>query len=123
MLTESTSEALVTYGFPLFWIGVGIVQWVWPSAIFVAFSADQVTPGARGFAVAWLVLGSALGYLFVPWASAFGGWFVPGVVLLTVGGLQFAHPVWSLPVVDASERAAAALFATSGVAVLLVGLL
>lgn len=123
MVTESISEVLIMYGFPLFWIGVGIIQWFWPSAIFVAFSNEQVTPGARGFAVFWLVLGSTLGYLFIPWLSHFGGWAIPGFLLLIVGGLQFFHPVWTISIRDYSENTAAVLIAASGLAVLLLGLL
>ena len=123
MPTESTSEALVMYGFPLFWIGVGIIQWFWPAAIFVGSSNEQVTPGARGFAVFWLVLGSVLGYVFIPWLQAFSGWFIPGFVLLIVGGLQFVYPVWSISVGDYSLNMAALFPVVSGIIVLLFGLL
>lgn len=123
MPAESTSELVVRYGFPLFWVGLGVVQWFWPSAILVAFSDGDVTPGARGFAVLWLVVGSTLGLLFVPWLAPFGGWFVPGFVLLAVGGLQFVRPVWTLPVDGRPRETTAALFAASGAAALLVGLL
>lgn len=123
MMTESTAEALVTYGFPLFWTGVGIVQWFWPSAIFVAFSDDDVTPGARAFAVLWLVVGATLGYFFVPWLHPFGGWAIPGLVLVIVGGLQFLHPLWTGSDSGRSERTAAVLLVVSGLAALLFGLL
>lgn len=123
MITESTAEALVTYGFPLFWIGVGIIQWFWPSAIFVAFSDEHVTPGARAFAVLWLVVGSTFGYLFIPWLGAFGGWAIPGLVLVIVGALQFLHPVWSISDREHTERTVAILLVGSGLAALLVGML
>ena len=123
MPTESTSEALVMYGFPLFWIGLGIIQWFWPAAILVGSSNEQVTPGARGFAVFWLVVGSVLGYVFIPWLQAFNGWFIPGLVLLIVGGLQFVHPVWSISVGDYSLNMAALFPVVSGLIVLVFGLL
>ncbi|SEA09803.1 hypothetical protein SAMN04488065_1823 [Haloplanus vescus] len=121
MLSESMAEGLVTYGFPLFWIGVGVVQWLWPSALFVAFSDEDVTPGARGFAVLWVVVGSVLALLFVPWTAAFGGWFVPGTVFVVVGGLQLVHPVWSLG--ERSGAAVGVLLLSTGTAALVVGLL
>jgi hypothetical protein len=123
MPLESTTQALVAYGFPLFWISVGVIQWFWPSAIFVAFSDERVTPGARAFAVFWLVVGSALGYVFVPWASAFGGWVIPGFVLLVVGGLQLAHPVWDVSIGTYSEKSGGVLFMACGSVVLAIGLL
>lgn len=123
MMTESTAEALVRYGFPLFWIGLGVVQWMWPSAIFVAFSDDEVTPGARGFAVLWLVLGTTLGYLFVPWRLPFSGWVVPGFVLMLVGALQFLRPAWTVSVGVLSAKTVALLCAAGGLAMLAVGLL
>lgn len=123
MPVESSSEVVIRYGFPLFWIGIGVVQWFWPSAIFVAFSDEQVTPGARGGAVLWLVLGSTLGYVLIPWVEPLGGWFIPGVVLLIIGGLQFVHPVRSVSVGRRPGRMTAILLATGGGVVLSFGLL
>lgn len=123
MSVESSSEVVIRYGFPLFWIGIGVVQWFWPSAIFVAFSDEQVTPGARGFAVLWLVLGSTLGYVLIPWLEPLSRWFIPGFVLLITGGLQFVHPVWSVSIGRRPGWMTAVLLATSGGVVLSFGLL
>ncbi|WP_232686376.1 hypothetical protein [Halobacterium zhouii] len=118
------SEApLVRFGFPGFWIGIGVIQWYWPAAIFPAFSNEDVTPGARGFAVAWLLVGAVLGYVFVPGLGAFSGWFVPGFVLVVVGLLQAAWPAWSPPAGIVTERQYGTSLAGLGVAVLVFGLL
>ncbi|GAB7013050.1 hypothetical protein [Halolamina salina] len=45
--------------FGAFWAGLGILMWWWPAAIFVAFSSDDVTPGARAFAVGAIFVGIA----------------------------------------------------------------
>lgn len=121
MVSDATSEALVTFGFPAFWIALGLIQWFWPAAIFPAFSNDDVTPGARGFAVLWLCLGAVLGFAFVPFLGRFGGWFVLGFVLLVVGVLQRIRPAWSSPVSRLSDRAFGYALAAAGVATLAFG--
>lgn len=118
MPSEAMSEALVRFGLPLFWLGLGVVQWVWPAAIFTGLSNDAVTPGARGFAVLWLFLGSTFTFLFVPQASAVGGYFVPGSVLFLTGVLQRIHPVWASPVTRISRTGIGTLLAAGGLLVL-----
>lgn len=112
------SEALVRYGFPLFWIGLGVIQWYWPAAIFSGLSNEDVTPGARGFAVLWLCVGSALGFAFAPLSGVFSALFVPGVVLLLTGALQWAFPAWASPLEGAmSERSFGTALAVIGAAI------
>lgn len=96
-MAPDTSQLLIQYGFPLFWYGVGIVQWFWPSALFLAFSNEDVSPGARGVGILCMVFGIGLGLAFIPLLYPFSGWAIPGVILLTVGFLQRLHPVWSSP--------------------------
>ena len=117
------SEMAIRFGFPGFWVALGVIQWYWPAAIFPAFSNDDVTPGSRGMAVAWLCLGSALGYVFIPGLSAFGGWFVVGFVLVVVGALQAAWPAWSPPAELVTERQYGGALAVAGVGALVFGLL
>ena len=118
------SELLVRFGFPGFWVTLGVIQWYWPAAIFPAFSNEHVTPGARGFAVGWLCVGATFGYLFVPGLSAFGGWFIVGFVLVAVGALQATWPAWTPPVPDIlTDRQYGGTLAAAGIGVLVFGLL
>ncbi|MFC4451613.1 hypothetical protein [Halorussus aquaticus] len=79
--------------FGAFWFGVGVLLWWWPAAIFVAFSNDDVTPGARGIAAVFVFIGALFFTFSSPRIGA--GFAFPGTVL-TVGLLQVARPV-SLP--------------------------
>ncbi|UPV76605.1 hypothetical protein M0R89_18910 (plasmid) [Halorussus limi] len=65
-------------------------MWWWPAAVFVAFSNEDVTPGARAFAVAAIFFGLVFFTLWSPQTGA--GLALPGT-LLTVGVLQVVHPV------------------------------
>lgn len=72
------------------WLGIGVTMWWWPVAIFVAFSSDDVTPGARAFAVGAMFIGAfflTLEYPVVPAALS-----VPATVSL-VGVLLLVEPV------------------------------
>jgi hypothetical protein len=76
--------------FGAFWYGLGVLTWWWPAAIFVAFSNDDVTPGARAFAVGFVFIGAFFLTTAVP---ELGGKFtLPGTVL-TVGVLVLLHPI------------------------------
>jgi hypothetical protein len=73
-----------------FWAGLGVLMWWWPAAVFVAFSNEDVTPGARGFAVGAIYIGLFFLTLDVP---ALGiGFALPGTVLV-VGVLMLAKPI------------------------------
>jgi len=119
MPSEAMSEAIIRFGFPLFWVALGVIQWFWPAAIFTGFSNDAVTPGARGFAVFWLCVGATLAYLFVPQLDPFSGLFVPGFVLVVVGILQSVRPVLSSPLpARLTDKAVGSIITACGLAVL-----
>lgn len=82
--------------FGTFWFGLGVLMWWWPAAIFVAFSNDDVTPGARAFAVAAIFFGAVFLTMSVPVLGA--RFALPGTVL-TVGVLMLLYPV-SIPGTD-----------------------
>jgi len=73
-----------------FWLGLGVLMWWWPAAIFVAFSSGDVTPGARGFAIVSIAIG--LGFLSLEFPALSLGTALPLTVLL-VGALQLLRPV------------------------------
>ncbi|UPV76459.1 hypothetical protein M0R89_20060 (plasmid) [Halorussus limi] len=73
-----------------FWFGLGVLMWWWPAAIFVAFSNDDVTPGARAFAAVAIFIGVFFLTLDVP---GLGGSFTLPGTLLTVGLLFLLKPV------------------------------
>lgn len=82
--------------FGAFWYGLGVLMWWWPAAIFVAFSSDDVTPGARAFAVVFVSFGA---FFLTGAVHELGTRFaLPGTVL-TVGVLVLLHPV-SIPGTD-----------------------
>ncbi|WP_135821141.1 hypothetical protein [Halostella litorea] len=76
--------------FGAFWTGLGILMWWWPAAVFVAFSNEEVTPGARGFAVGAVFLGTV--FLSFETTRAGVGVSVPATVAI-VGGLLAVKPV------------------------------
>ncbi|MFB6136566.1 MAG: hypothetical protein ABEJ04_07375 [Halobacteriaceae archaeon] len=83
-----------------FWLGVGILMWWWPAAIFVAFDNDDVTPGARAFAIAATFFGVLFLAMDIP--SLPVAYSVPATVSL-VGILLIVKPVNILGV-DADGR-------------------
>lgn len=76
--------------FGAFWLGLGVLMWWWPAAMFVAFGNEDVTPGARAFAV-----GAAfLGILFVTMeVSALTIGFAPPTTVALVGVLLLLKPI------------------------------
>jgi len=76
--------------FGAFWTGLGVLMWWWPAAVFVAFDNESVTPGARGFAVGAVFLGTV--FLTFETAKAGVGLSVPATVAI-VGGLLVVKPV------------------------------
>lgn len=76
--------------FGAFWFGLGVLMWWWPAAIFVAFSNEDVTPGARAFAVVAVFIGAFFLTLDVPELGA--GLALPGTVV-TVGVLFLLKPI------------------------------
>lgn len=120
MLSEATAQAIVRYGFPLFWLSIGVIQWFWPSAIFSGFSDEAVTPGARAFAILWLCVGLALALVFIPLLAPFGWLSIPGFIFLIVGILQWIHPVWPVPVVEMTDRALGGALVAPGLLLLVV---
>ena len=76
--------------FGVFWLGLGVLMWWWPAAIFVAFNDEDVTPGARAFAVA----AAFLGIFFVTMeVSALTAGFAPPATAALVGVLLLVKPV------------------------------
>lgn len=73
-----------------FWTGIGILMWWWPAAIFVAFSNEDVTPGARGFAVGAILIGMAFLTLEAPGLGLLAS--LPATMGV-VGLLQVLHPI------------------------------
>lgn len=92
LATPHAVEApLVRYGFPALWVGVGVLTWFCPSAVFVAFSDDDVTSGVRLSGAGFVYFGLFLGGAFVDWLP--GGFLASaGGTLLVVGALQTAAP-------------------------------
>ncbi|RZH66556.1 hypothetical protein ELS17_17865 [Natrinema altunense] len=76
-------------------IGLGVILWWWPAAIFVAFSNTDVTSGARAFAIFALYFGIWFMTLDVSVLTA--GITLPATVSL-VGALLLLHPVTILGV-------------------------
>lgn len=76
---------LVTFCF-----GFGILLWWWPAAIFIAFSNEEVTPGARAFSVVAIFFGMFFLALVV---DGVGTDFAPAGTILTVGALLLLKPV------------------------------
>lgn len=76
--------------FGAFWLGVGVLMWWWPAAIFVAFNNEDVTPGARAFAVGAMFIGLLFLAMDVPALTA--GIALPATVAL-VGVLLLCKPV------------------------------
>jgi hypothetical protein len=85
------SESLIRYGVPGVWLGVGVLLWFWPSAVFVAFDGEDVTPGARLLGALFVYFGWVLGGAFV---DPLPGGFVAsaGGTLLVYGLLQVGAP-------------------------------
>ncbi|QLC33029.1 hypothetical protein EFA46_001990 [Halarchaeum sp. CBA1220] len=83
-----------------FWLGLGVLLWWWPAAVFVAFDNDDVTPGARAFAIVAMFFGILLLAMDVPVLRLDYG--VPATVSL-VGVLLLVKPVNILGV-DADGR-------------------
>lgn len=81
--------------FGAFWLGLGVIMWWWPAAIFVAFTNEDVTPGARAFAVFAMSFGIWFLTLEAPVLTA--GITLPATVSL-VGALLLLHPVTILGV-------------------------
>ncbi|WP_188879459.1 hypothetical protein [Halarchaeum grantii] len=73
-----------------FWLGLGVLMWWWPAAVFVAFDNDDVTPGARAFAIAAMFFGILLLAMDVPVLTL--DYSVPATVSL-VGVLLLVKPV------------------------------
>ncbi|ELY84153.1 hypothetical protein [Natrinema altunense] len=73
-----------------FWLGLGILMWWWPAAIFVAFDNDDVTPGARAFAIGAMFFGILLLAMDIP--SLTIDYSMPATVSL-VGMLLLVKPV------------------------------
>ncbi|ELY80988.1 hypothetical protein [Natrinema gari] len=73
-----------------FWLGLGILMWWWPAAIFVAFDTDDVTPGARAFAIAAMFFGILFLALDIPSLTIDDS--IPATVSL-VGILLLVKPV------------------------------
>lgn len=82
--------------FGAFWYGLGVLMWWWPAAVFVAFSNEDVTPGARALGVGAIFFGAVFLTMSVPGLGA--RFALPGTVL-TVGVLMLLHPV-SIPGTD-----------------------
>lgn len=80
----------VGFFFGGFWAGLGVLLWWWPAAIFVAFSNEDVTPGARAFAVGSILIGMAFLSLEFPRVGLAAS--LPATVGV-VGLLQMLHPV------------------------------
>lgn len=68
----------------------GILLWWWPTAIFIAFSNEDVTPDARAFSVAAIFFGVFFLALIV---DGVGTGFAPVGTVLTVGVLLLLKPV------------------------------
>jgi len=83
-----------------FWLGLGILLWWWPAAVFVAFDNDDVTPGARAFAIAAMFVGTL--FLALSSSALTMNYSVPATVSL-VGILLIVKPVNILGV-DADGR-------------------
>ena len=76
--------------FGTFWYGLGVLMWWWPAAIFVAFSNEDVTPGARAFAIMFIFFGLVFFSFSI---DGLGTDFVPAGTILTVGVLLLLNPV------------------------------
>jgi len=76
--------------FGTFWLGLGVVMWWWPAVIFVAFTNEDVTPGARVFAV--LAMSFGIWFITLETSVLTAGVTLPATVSL-VGALLLLHPV------------------------------
>ena len=76
--------------FGAFWFGLGVLMWWWPAAIFVAFSNEDVTPGARAFAIMFIFFGT---FFFSTSIDGVGANVTPAGTILTVGVLLLLKPV------------------------------
>lgn len=76
--------------FGAFWYGLGVLMWWWPAVMFRGFSNEDVTPGARAFAVVAIFIGAFFFTISIP---GLGSRFAfPGTVL-TVGVLLLLKPI------------------------------